>query len=65
VCADCRTLFCEPEEDNDGECYCPNCGEILTEENWLDAEDLDALPPKPEPTVLELLVDSLRALLPS
>jgi hypothetical protein len=61
LCADCRKLFSEPEEDGDGECYCPNCGVLLTDENCLKAEDLDSLPPKPRPTLLEVLVEHLVA----
>jgi hypothetical protein len=51
----------EPDEDGEGECYCPNCGVLLTDENCLKAEDLDSLPPKPRPTLLGVLVGHLAA----
>jgi hypothetical protein len=37
-----------PDEDDDGECYCPNCGVLLT----LNAEDLDLFAPETGPTML-------------
>jgi hypothetical protein len=62
ACAVCRKPFHEPDEDDDGECYCPNCGVLLvTDDNCLKPEDLDSLPPKPRPTLLEALVDHLVA----
>jgi hypothetical protein len=59
ACADCPKLLYEPDEDDDGECYCPNCGVLRTDENCLKAEDLDSLPPNPRPTLLEVLVEHL------
>jgi hypothetical protein len=59
TCADCEKPFSAPDEDDDGECYCPNCGVLLTDENCLKAEDLDSLPPKPRPTLLGVLVEHL------
>jgi hypothetical protein len=55
---------CLPLEDDDGECYCPNCGVLPTDENCLKAEDLDSLPPRPRPTLLEVLVEHLTAARP-
>jgi hypothetical protein len=49
ACVHCRKPIREPDEDDDGECYFPNCGVLLTNENCLKAEDLDSLPPKPRP----------------
>jgi hypothetical protein len=56
---DCQRPFHEPDEDDDGERYCPDCGVLLTDKNCLNAEDLDSLPPKPRPTLLEALVEQL------
>jgi hypothetical protein len=56
---DCQRPFHDPDEDDDGECYCPNCGAWLTDENCLNTEDLDSLPPKPRPALLEVLVEHL------
>jgi hypothetical protein len=59
LCADCRKPFREPDEDDDGECYWPNCAVLLTDENCLKGEDLDSLPSEPRPTLLEVLVEHL------
>jgi hypothetical protein len=40
-----------PDEDDDGESYCPNCGVLLTDENCLKAEDFDSLPPETAPNL--------------
>jgi hypothetical protein len=58
-------LFFEPDEDDDGECYRSNCGMPLADENCLQAEDLDSLPPKPRPTMLEKVIEHLVAVPPS
>jgi hypothetical protein len=55
ACADRRRLF---DEDDDGECYCPNCGVLLTDESCLNTEDLDSLSVKPRPTLLEVLLSN-------
>jgi hypothetical protein len=54
---DCRKPFLEPDEDDEGKCYCPNCGVLLTDDNCLNAEDLDSRPPKPRPTLLKLFLE--------
>jgi hypothetical protein len=53
--------FSKPDEDDDGECYCPHCGVLLTDKNCLNAEDVDSLTPKPGPTLMEVLVEHLVA----
>jgi hypothetical protein len=69
VCRDCRQPFGAPDhDDGDGEDYCPNpdCGErLIPDENWLDPEELNSVPTKPRLALLEALLRTFQAALPS
>jgi hypothetical protein len=51
LCADCRQPFREPDEDDEGECYCPQCGLQLTDENCLKAEGPRSSTPETAPNL--------------